>query len=175
MGPPPAELRRRRSRVSRTARGSRISVRERDCPASSWPCCGPTCSSRCIEPLLRRATFLTEAVQALGLTNVVVLRARAEEHPPTSGYDVVLARAVAPLDKLAGWALPLLREGGRLLALKGETAAEELDGAAPALAALGATSSRVVECAIEGVEAPTIVVEVVAGRRRPPKTNEGFT
>jgi 16S rRNA (guanine527-N7)-methyltransferase len=119
-----------------------------------------------LEPLLRRATFLTEAVAALGLANVRVLRCRAEEHPSTAGYDVVLARAVAPLDRLAGWALPLLREGGRLLALKGVGAPEELEAAAPALAALGATSTQVLEHQIPGAETPTIVVEVVAGRRR---------
>lgn len=121
-----------------------------------------------LEPLLRRATFLSEAVEVLGLANVSVLRCRAEEHPPTAGYDVVLARAVAPLDRLAGWALPLLREGGLLLALKGASATAELESATTALTALGARSCRVLEHAIPGMETPTIVVEIVAGRRRSP-------
>ena len=82
-----------------------------------------------LEPLARRATFLDECVDGLGLDNVTVVRGRAEEGPARrslGGADVVTARAVAPLDKLAGWCLPLLRPGGRLLALKGSSAAEEL-------------------------------------------------
>lgn len=118
-----------------------------------------------IEPLLRRATFLSEAVAALGLGNVVVLRARAEEPAAGGGYDVVLARAVAPLDRLARWALPLLRPGGTLLALKGSTAADELEAAAPALAALGATGWRLGVRGLPGLEPPPTVVEVVAGSR----------
>ena len=58
---------------------------------------------------------------------MTVVRGRAEEGPvrrELGGADVVTARAVAPLDKLAGWCLPLLRPGGRLLALKGSAAAE---------------------------------------------------
>jgi 16S rRNA (guanine527-N7)-methyltransferase len=87
-----------------------------------------------LEPLARRVTFLDEVVERLGLTNVTVVRGRAEEGPARrelGGADVVTARAVAPLEKLAGWCLPLLRPGGRLLALKGSTAAEELAAAGP--------------------------------------------
>ena len=80
-----------------------------------------------LEPLLRRTTFLDEVVRQLGLENVTVLRGRAEEMvgklPPV---DVVTARAVAPLDRLAGWGLPLLRPYGEMLALKGDTAEQEL-------------------------------------------------
>jgi 16S rRNA (guanine527-N7)-methyltransferase len=128
----------------------------------------PDVTMTLIEPLLRRATFLGEAVAALGLERVTVLRVRAEDHPATPGYDAVLARAVAPLDRLAGWALPLLREDGRLLALKGATASDELTNAKAALRSLGATGQRVLECGVEGAEAPTTVVEVIAGPRRKP-------
>ncbi len=72
-----------------------------------------------LEPLLRRTTFLTEAVDALGLTRVEVLRGRAEDWAGRRTWPVVTARAVAPLDRLAGWCLPLLTPGGLLLALKG--------------------------------------------------------
>lgn len=85
-----------------------------------------------LEPLARRVTFLDECVAALGLDTVTVVRGRAEEGPTVrslGGADVVTARAVAPLEKLAGWCLPLLRPGGQLLALKGSAAAEELAAA----------------------------------------------
>ena len=97
-----------------------------------------------IEALLRRATFLEEAKELLGLRNVVVRRSRGEELHGRLEVDVVVARAVAPLDRLAGWALPLLRPGGRLLALKGDRADDELAVAAPMLPRAGAVSSEVV-------------------------------
>ena len=87
-----------------------------------------------LEPLARRVAFLTECVRRLGLERVTVVRGRAEEGPirrQLGGADVVTARAVAPLDKLAGWCLPLLRPGGLLLALKGSTAAAELAATGP--------------------------------------------
>lgn len=112
-----------------------------------------------VEPLLRRSTFLTEAVSALGLRSVVVRRDRAEQLAGSVEVDAVVARAVAPVDRLAGWALPLLRSGGRLLALKGEQAAAELDSARPALHRLGAVASEVVEVgAAELLTAARVVV-----------------
>ncbi len=113
-----------------------------------------------LEPLLRRAAFLAEAVAALGLPHVEVRRARAEDVRDVHA-DVVTARAVAPLDRLAGWALPLLRDGGRLLALKGERADEELGSARPALRRLGGTGARVVEVGSDasGTAARVVVVQ----------------
>lgn len=111
-----------------------------------------------IEPMLRRSTFLLEAVDALGLTNVTVRRDRAEDvRDLTGSFDVVTARAVAPLEKLAGWTVPLLRAGGRLLALKGSSAAEELAAAAPALRVLGVPDAAV--RTLGPAEDPTTVVE----------------
>jgi 16S rRNA (guanine527-N7)-methyltransferase len=94
------------------------------------------CSFVLLEPLARRAAFLAEVVDALGLgAQVRVVRARAEEAAATGEtYDVAVARAVAPLDRLAAWCLPLLRPGGRLLALKGDRAEAEM-AAAPTLQA----------------------------------------
>jgi 16S rRNA (guanine527-N7)-methyltransferase len=94
-----------------------------------------------LEPLARRVAFLTECVDRLGLERVTVVRGRAEEGPvrrELGGADVVTARAVAPLDRLAGWCLPLLRPGGLLLAMKGSTAAEELAAAGSLPGAAGA-------------------------------------
>ena len=97
-----------------------------------------------VEPLLRRSAFLERVVAELGLRSVVVRRARAEELAGSTLVDTVVARAVAPVDRLAGWSLPLLRPGGRLLALKGERADSELATAGSALRAAGAARSEVV-------------------------------
>ncbi len=111
-----------------------------------------------VEPLLRRATFLEQAVAELGLRTAVVRRARGEDLAGALLVDVVVARAVAPLDRLAGWALPLLHPGGRLLALKGERADSELAGAGAALKAAGASASEVVVVGAGPTEARVVVV-----------------
>ncbi|HEX6328516.1 MAG TPA: 16S rRNA (guanine(527)-N(7))-methyltransferase RsmG, partial [Jiangellaceae bacterium] len=67
-----------------------------------------------VEPLLRRSVFLGEVVAELRLSNVNVVRSRAEELHGKVIADVVTARAVAPLDRLARWTIPLVRTGGLL-------------------------------------------------------------
>jgi 16S rRNA (guanine527-N7)-methyltransferase len=115
-----------------------------------------------LEPLLRRSVFLEECVAELGLSNATVVRARAEEK--AAAYiraDVATARAVAPLGRLAGWAAPLLRPGGELLAIKGQTAAEEIEAARPVLSRLGALSAEVLQAGHGRVVIATTVVRVV--------------
>ena len=90
-----------------------------------------------VEPLLRRTAFLEEAVAALGLDNVVVRRDRADALHDRQAFDVVTARAVAPLDRLLGWCMPLVAPAGSLVAMKGGSAEEEIAAAAPVLAKLG--------------------------------------
>lgn len=81
-----------------------------------------------IEPLLRRFSFLAQTVEELQITDrVEVVRSRAEDHHQT--YDVVVARALAPLDRLIGWCNPLRASNGLILALKGSSAADELSSA----------------------------------------------
>jgi 16S rRNA (guanine527-N7)-methyltransferase len=96
-----------------------------------------------LEPLLRRATFLQEAVDDLGVDGVDVLRSRAEDVAPDRRWQVVVARAVAPMGRLAGWAGPLLEPGGQLLALKGTNAQQEAADAHHDLLALGASGVEV--------------------------------
>ncbi|MFD5699328.1 16S rRNA (guanine(527)-N(7))-methyltransferase RsmG [Streptomyces lasiicapitis] len=117
-----------------------------------------------LEPLLRRTNFLTEVVELLGLDHVTVVRGRAEEVLGTlSPVHVVTARAVAPLDRLAGWGVPLLRPYGEMLALKGDTAEEEVKAAGAALSKLGAESVSVVHVG-EGIVDPlSTVVRVEVG------------
>jgi 16S rRNA (guanine527-N7)-methyltransferase len=117
-----------------------------------------------LEPLLRRTTFLTEVVELLGLDHVTVVRGRAEEvMGKLTPVHVVTARAVAPLDRLAAWGIPLLRPYGEMLALKGDTAEEELKTAATALSKLGAVETSVLHVG-EGVVDPlSTVVRVEVG------------
>lgn len=83
-----------------------------------------------IEPLLKRSVYLNEVRELLDLQNVTVIRGRAEEKSVKAQVglvDVVTSRAVAPLGKLAGWSLPLVKKGGKMIALKGSTITEELE------------------------------------------------
>jgi 16S rRNA (guanine527-N7)-methyltransferase len=117
-----------------------------------------------LEPLLRRAVFLQECVSALDLPNATVVRARAEEKAAAGiSADVATARAVAPLDRLVGWAAGLLRPGGQLLAIKGQSAEAELEAAAPALLRLGVQSAEVLQAGRGRVIAATTIVRVVMG------------
>jgi 16S rRNA (guanine527-N7)-methyltransferase len=115
-----------------------------------------------LEPLLRRSVFLEECVAELGLTNATVLRARAEEKVAAHiQADVATARAVAPLDRLVGWAVPLLRPGGELLAIKGQSAEEEIEAARGVLSRLGVRSAEVLQAGHGRVVPATTVVRVI--------------
>ncbi|GAA2443356.1 16S rRNA (guanine(527)-N(7))-methyltransferase RsmG [Actinomadura vinacea] len=122
----------------------------------------PDLSVTLLEPLLRRTTFLNECVELLELPNVEVRRARAEEVVQEFAMDVATARAVAPLERLAKWALPLLRPGGQLLALKGERAAVELEEAQPVLKRFGVRTAELLQVGRGKVDPPTTLVRVVA-------------
>lgn len=82
-----------------------------------------------IEPMERRITWLNEQVDDLALTNVIVMRARAEDVRPTEGFDVVTARAVSALRTLIPLTAPLVRDGGELILLKGMNVANEIEAA----------------------------------------------
>lgn len=79
-----------------------------------------------IETMERRASWLREVADTLALPNVEVVRERAENLAGKRSFDVVSARAVAPLRKLIPWAMPLVKPGGSLLALKGARAEQEI-------------------------------------------------
>ena len=119
-----------------------------------------------LEPLLRRSVFLEECVAELGLKNATVVRARAEEKAAAHiKADVATARAVAPLDRLAGWAVPLLRPDGELLAIKGKSAGEEIEAAQVVLSRLGVRSAEVLQAGHGRVVSATTVVRLVLGKR----------
>jgi len=114
-----------------------------------------------VEPMARRVAFLTEASATLGAENVTVVRGRAEELHDRHGFDVVTSRALAPLTRLLSWSLPLVAPGGAVLAMKGSSAAEEIEAAGPELRRWRAAADVVV-CEVPGAS-PTTVVRVVAG------------
>ncbi len=124
----------------------------------------PDVSVTLLEPLLRRTTFLEEVVRELGLENVTVLRGRAEEMVGKLAVEVVTARAVAPLERLgAGWGLPLLRPHGQMLALKGDSAEQELADSRAGLAKLGGVEWSVISVGDGTLETSTRVIQVKVG------------
>ncbi len=135
-----------------------------------------------VESLARRTAYLDEIVESLELTDrVTVVRARAEEVAENAlmfhvkPADVVTSRAVAPLDRLAGWCLPLARVGGRLVAVKGTTASEEVAAHADAVMRLGGGAPVVREYGTGLLPDPTTVVEVVRERVVDRRTTESST
>lgn len=115
-----------------------------------------------VEPLLRRTNFLEEVVAELDLSNVEVLRARAEEIHGKRDFSIVTSRAVAPLDRLLRWSMPLVRQGGELVAMKGSSVRDEIDAAGKELKKFGAGRVSVEEYGIGLVERPTLVVRIEA-------------
>jgi 16S rRNA (guanine527-N7)-methyltransferase len=86
-----------------------------------------------VEPLLRRTTFLEEVVTALSLPHVDVVRGRADVLHGERTFDVVTSRAVAPLERLLQWSMPLVSPDGALVAMKGSNVSDEIDAARPVL------------------------------------------
>ena len=121
-----------------------------------------------VEPLLRRTKFLQEAVDALGLETVEVVRARADALHGTRRFAVVTSRAVAPLGRLLGWSMPLVEPTGELLAMKGASVAEEIAAAAAELERWGCTAPEVRElgAAEQGVSTTVVVRVAWADPRR---------
>ena len=113
-----------------------------------------------IEPLLRRSDFLREVIDDLGV-DITVVRGRAEEQGvrrQVGEMDAVVSRAVAGLDKLTRWSMPLLRSGAQMMALKGQRAQAELDEHRRVMESLGAVDARVVTCGGDYLNPPATVV-----------------
>lgn len=113
-----------------------------------------------VEPLLRRTAFLDEVVAELGLDHVTVLRGRAEDLHGSATFDVVTSRAVAPLERLLGWSMPLVAPTGSLVAMKGRSVRDEIDSAEGFLATWRCAAPEVLEVGRGFVDPPTTVVRV---------------
>jgi 16S rRNA (guanine527-N7)-methyltransferase len=111
-----------------------------------------------VEPMERRTTFLEECLDELGLRNVQVVRGRAEDLVGKLAADVVTARAVAKLSRLATLAAGLARPGGLVLAIKGASAEREVEAARPVLSRLGVRELEIIEAGIGLVSQPATVV-----------------
>ena len=111
-----------------------------------------------IEPMERRSNWMLEVIEELGLTNVEVRRARAEEVLDLK-FEIVTARAVAALDKLLRLTVHLLKPGGSLIALKGSKAAEEIEAARRIQKKLGIASFEIQICGEKFLAEPTSVVK----------------
>lgn len=120
----------------------------------------PDLSVTLVEPLLRRTTFLDEVVETLGLTNVEVVRGRADALHGARTFDVVTSRAVAPLERLLGWSMPLVSAHGALIALKGSSIGEEIETARPVLKKFRCAEPEVLELGGDVLESVTHAVRV---------------
>lgn len=115
-----------------------------------------------LEPMARRVAWLEEVVDTLSLSARVV-RGRAEESAikqQLADADVVMARAVAPLARLWTWSAPLLRQGGRLVALKGESAETEAARDGVEVTRAGGSLPTVERCGVDVLEVPTFIIVV---------------
>jgi 16S rRNA (guanine527-N7)-methyltransferase len=99
-----------------------------------------------IEPLSRRVEFLEEAITLLSIENVSVIRGKSENVKKSANY--VTARAVAPLEKLKKITSHMIKPGGALLAMKGESATEE---------AKTVPNAKVIEVKLHGLEMARII------------------
>ncbi|WP_343996874.1 16S rRNA (guanine(527)-N(7))-methyltransferase RsmG [Nocardioides dubius] len=120
----------------------------------------PDAAITLVEPLLRRTDFLTEVAENLGLSNVTVHRGRAEDLAGAQQFDVVTSRAVAPLDRLLRWSMPLVGPDGELVAMKGSSAAEEIETHAAVLKKLRCAAPIVQQVGAGVVDPQTTVVRV---------------
>jgi 16S rRNA (guanine527-N7)-methyltransferase len=113
-----------------------------------------------IESIRKKADFLRQTVQAMNLANVEIVNARVEDVAHSArreSFDVVTARALAPMNVLLEWCLPLVKRSGKLLAMKGEKVVEELAASSHAIKTLCGGTTRVHPVSLPGVDHHVIV------------------
>lgn len=120
-----------------------------------------------VEPMLRRTEWLRGVVADLALETVTVHRGRAEDLAGRVAAPWATARAVARLDKLARWCVPLLERGGTLVAMKGRSAVTELAEDRRALERLGLVSGVVTEHGSGVLDEPVLTVDLRFDTRAP--------
>lgn len=133
----------------------------------------PDLHIRLVEPMLRRTTWLEDTRQELGLEQVEVHRGRAEDLAGQLVAPYVTARAVARLDKLARWCVPLLAPDGTMIAMKGRSAEQELAEDRRALTRLGLSQARVTAHGADVLDEPVLTVDLVFAARKPQREAAG--
>ena len=113
-----------------------------------------------IEPLLRRTTYLQEVAEDLGLDNVTVVRGKADVLHGKERFDIVTSRAVAPLERLLTWSMPLVAPTGALVALKGSAITQEIEEARAVLGAFGCAEPEVLPVGDGLIPEPTLAVRI---------------
>lgn len=124
-----------------------------------------------LEATGKKAAFLDSVIQTLGLSNAQTLQERAEtagQDPRFRGkFDLVTNRAVGPMPVVLEYSLPLLKVGGKLMAMKGPKAESELEASGDALAKLGGGEVAVIEAYPESFENELVIVSVIKGSATP--------
>lgn len=125
-----------------------------------------------LEATGKKVHFLDDVIAQLGLKGAQTVHARAEEAGQMpqhrAAYDLVLARAVARLPALVEYLLPLAKVGGQAIAMKGSTAAEEVQDAARAIDLLGGRFNRIDTFTLPGVDEAhnLVIIDKVANTPR---------
>jgi len=122
----------------------------------------------CIESTKKKALFLQETAAGLGLRHVHVSPERSEtlgEHRMRKAFDVATARALGNLSEVARFCLPLLKHGGKLLAMKGPKVMEELPTAKPVIRRLGGGKPVIHPVQLPGAEGHVVVEVTIMGGR----------
>lgn len=125
-----------------------------------------------MDSLNKRVEFLAEVCRTLKI-NAEALHMRSEDAGRNAlyreGFDAAVARAVAPLNILCEWLLPLVKTGGRMLALKGPTAEDEAKEAAFALEELGGEIAYIHDAPVPGRDWDHRIVEIIKTGPTPDK------
>ena len=121
-----------------------------------------------IEPLLKRSKFLHEIVAKLDL-NVEIIRERIgniKHNKYLKKWDVVVSRAVAPLDKLTDWSIPLLQSNGRMISIRGKNSSIKLKTNQYILKTVDTMKIKTTKCGIQYLDSPTFVVITYFSKRK---------
>lgn len=117
-----------------------------------------------MEATAKKVRFMEHIATQLGMNDVQLIHGRAEElalrEPHRAAYDLVVARAVAPLPTLVEYLLPLAKRGGRVVAYKGSAAHEEALAAEYAIRVLGGHLVRLVPVEVPGLAETRVLIVI---------------
>lgn len=128
------------------------------CPAIPLKIAKPALNVTMIDSINKKVEFLNEVVGTLNLENIKALHVRIEDFDKRESFDIITARAVAPLPTLLEYAIPFLKVGGALFAFKGSKWQDEIDASKNALKHLGC---MVKEIKLHGEARSLIIIEKV--------------